>query len=92
MSQSEIARLRKQIEYECEASWQALYGLASGSAQHEVISARLRHIDFCHERLSELIGDEGATSLVCEVFNELGQLFTSPPYLAAPRFESSANP
>lgn len=83
MSQSEVARLRLQIERECEASWLALHGLTSGVAQHEVISSRLRRIDTYHEQLSTLIGDENATALVCEVFNRSGELFTPAADLRA---------
>ena len=44
---SEVAKLRQQIADECEASWQALYGLAAGVAQHEIIRQRFRNMDQC---------------------------------------------
>ena len=75
MAESEIARLRAQIEQECQASWQALYGLASGNAQHEVISTRMRRMDTHHQRLKELLGDEQATELVCQVYNHVGEMY-----------------
>jgi hypothetical protein len=85
MSTSEVARLREEIERACEASWQALYGLAAGSAQHEVISARLRRMDDCHQRLSELLGDEQAVELVCQVYNRVSETYAPVP-------ESSTQP
>ncbi|HET8845707.1 MAG TPA: hypothetical protein VFN35_29840 [Ktedonobacteraceae bacterium] len=78
MPQSEVARLRQQIERECEASWRALHELNSGSAQHKAISRRLRRIDTCHKQLCALIGDEDATALVCEAFNRSGETFIPP--------------
>ncbi len=79
MSASEVARLRAQIERECEASWQALYGLAAGLAQHEFISARMQQMDACHQRLGELLGEEQATALLCETFNRVGETFAPEP-------------
>ena len=69
MSTSEIARLRAQIEQEYEASMWALRGLASGNAQHRFISARLKRMGDYHQRLGELIGEDQATDVLCEVFD-----------------------
>lgn len=89
MSESRIARLRQCIERDCEASWLALYGLASGCAQHEVISARLRRMDASHQSLSELIGDEQATEIVCEIYNRAGETFASRQRSLAPAHSST---
>jgi hypothetical protein len=75
MSESEIARLCGQIELDCQASWMALHGLASGSAQHAFITTRLRHMDTCHQLLRGLIGEEQATEVVSEVFNRVAEEF-----------------
>jgi hypothetical protein len=77
MSQSEVARLRAEIERQCEASWSALHGLAWGNAQHAFISARLHRVETCHQLLSGLIGDEQATEMVCEVFDRVGAAYES---------------
>ncbi len=69
MSESEIARLRKQMELEHEASVWALSGLRSGTAQHAFISARMRRMDTCYQHLSELVGEERATDALCELFD-----------------------
>lgn len=66
---SEVATLRRRIEEECEASWQALYGVAAGTAQHEFIRARFRNIDACHTRLRELVGVEEARTMFCEIYH-----------------------
>ncbi len=72
MSKSEIARLRAQLEQEHAASVWALTGLACGIAQHSFINARFRRMDPCHQRLSELIGEEQATDILCDVFDGQG--------------------
>ena len=67
-TQSEVARLMEQIDLECRASWWALKGLASGTAQHAVITARLRRMDRYHGKLAQMIGEEAATDYLCEAF------------------------
>jgi len=69
MSKSEIADLRARLEREHEASVWALTGLASGTAQHTFITARFRNMDVHYKRLSELVGEEQATDVLCEVFD-----------------------
>lgn len=67
-AQSEVARLMEQIDLECRASWWALKGLASGTAQHRFITARLRRMDRYHGKLAQMIGEESAIEYLCEVF------------------------
>ncbi|MEO9031516.1 MAG: hypothetical protein ABI413_22150 [Ktedonobacteraceae bacterium] len=69
MSESEVARLRQHMELEHQASVWALSGLASGTAQHAFITARMRHMDTCYQHLSELVGEERATDVLCEIFD-----------------------
>lgn len=69
-NQSEVAQLRQRIAQECQASWWALYGLSSGTAQHRFISARLRNMESHRHRLAELVGEEQATDALCEVWDE----------------------
>jgi hypothetical protein len=70
MGGSEIARLRQRLEEEYIAGRRALYELASGWAQHRFISARMENMERCHKRLAELVGEEKATEIACEVFSE----------------------
>ena len=65
---SEVARLREQIDLECRASWAALSAFRSGTAQHRFITARLRKMDEYHGLLARLVGEEAATACVCEAF------------------------
>jgi hypothetical protein len=69
MITSEVARLRERLEAEHRACMWALQGLSSGSAQHRFITARFRRMDVCCARLGELVGEEEATTTLCEIFD-----------------------
>ena len=58
-NQSEIARLREQIELETQAMQQALNG-PSVSGSHEIINHRYDAIGQLHNQLVPLVGDEEA--------------------------------
>ncbi|MEO8971869.1 MAG: hypothetical protein ABI406_09765 [Ktedonobacteraceae bacterium] len=66
MSQSEIARIRQQIELEQQAAWLGLYGLAQGTAQHEFITAKMEHIWNLRDTLVPLVGEDEASRMMCE--------------------------
>lgn len=66
---SEVARLRQRIAEECQASWWALHGLAAGVAQHEFIIARFNNMEGYHASLVQLVGEEQATEMLCEIYN-----------------------
>ena len=68
-NQSIVARLRTQIEQEHQASVCALTGLSSGSIQHAFITRRMGHIDVAYKGLAQVIGEEQATEVLCEVFD-----------------------
>ena len=65
MSQSEIARIRQQIELEYEAAERALYGFAI-TAPHDFITARMERIHDLHVELTQHVGENEATRLLCE--------------------------
>lgn len=69
MPESEIARLHEQIEQEHAASVLALTGLASGTARHEFINARIERLEIYHHRLAELVGEKQATAFVCQILD-----------------------
>jgi hypothetical protein len=54
--QSEIARLKQQIEEEYEAAQQGLNGLAEGSARHRFITQRLVNMGLYCQQLEALAG------------------------------------
>ncbi len=69
-NQSEVARLRVQIEQEHQSCVWARDGLATGTAQHAFISRRLRHMDLSYKGLAQLIGEDQATDFLCDVFDK----------------------
>jgi hypothetical protein len=70
MNPSEVAQLRAQIEAEHAAMVWARDGLSEGSTQHAFISRRMGHTEICRQRLSQLIGDEQATAILCETWEK----------------------
>ncbi len=64
---SEIARLRRQIELECEAMRLALYGYAT-VASHEIIEQRYNNLGKHQEELERYVGREEANSIVVETY------------------------
>jgi len=69
---SEVARLMQQINEANEAAYQALYGLAQGTAQHAFITAKMEHIGECHEALKALVGEHEANMLLAETLEQAG--------------------
>lgn len=69
-STSEVAALRQRIAQECEAGWWALHGLAAGVAQHDFIHARFQSMENYHFLLTEMVGEEQATEILCDVYNQ----------------------
>ncbi|HLJ35010.1 MAG TPA: hypothetical protein VKU38_15250 [Ktedonobacteraceae bacterium] len=66
MSQSEVARIRQQIEMEQQAAWLGLYGLAQGTAKHEFINAKMERIWELRDTLVPLVGENEASRMMCE--------------------------
>lgn len=70
-NQSEIARLRQQIETQLVAMRRGLAGLSSGSARHAFINARMERIGRYQEGLADQLGEDDATLLVYGLYNEI---------------------
>lgn len=70
-NQSEIARLRQQIETQLVAMRHGLSGLSSGSARHAFINARMERIGACQEGLAGQLGENAANMLVYGLYNEI---------------------
>jgi hypothetical protein len=66
-NQSEVAWLMQQIALEYESGRAALHALASGIAQHQIITAKMERIQEAHERLSHILGDDKATEMVSSI-------------------------
>jgi hypothetical protein len=68
LNTSEVARLREQIELECQALQHLMQ--FSAVASHRAISRRYRNLDTCRDQLEPLLGEEQATKLVVDIYNE----------------------
>ena len=68
-NQSEIARLKAQIEAEIQAAQWALYGASLGAAQHQFITCRMERMGMLHEELKELVGEEEGIRLLVQVMD-----------------------
>jgi hypothetical protein len=67
---SEIARLRRQIELECEAMRLAMEGFAV-VASHQLIEQRYNSLGKYQADLEQHVGKEAATSIVIEIYTKV---------------------
>lgn len=70
-NQSEIARLRQQIETQLVAMRRGLAGLSSGTARHAFITARMERIGACQDGLASQLGEQAADMLVYTLYNNV---------------------
>lgn len=66
-NQSEVARLLAQISAEYEAAERGLTGLASGTARHEFINARVERMSELHTSLRTLVGEQAIVLIAKEL-------------------------
>jgi hypothetical protein len=64
---SEIARLKRQIETECEAMKLAMDGFRV-TASHDIINHRYSSIGGVQEQLATLVGEAEAARIMIEVY------------------------
>ncbi len=67
MSQSEVARLLKEIELTYQAAKNGLAGLAAGTARHEFIAAKMENLDQYRESLAQFVGADQAMEMLVQV-------------------------
>lgn len=68
---SEVARLREQIETQLVAMQRGISGLASGTARHAFIQARMERIGSCQEKLAARLGEDGAAVEVYGMYTKV---------------------
>ncbi|HLZ63217.1 MAG TPA: hypothetical protein VKR06_40310 [Ktedonosporobacter sp.] len=64
---SEVARLMRLIELECEAMQLAMNGYAVVAA-HELINQKYRNIGALEDQLAILVGEKEAEKIACEAY------------------------
>jgi hypothetical protein len=67
MTQSEVARIRAQIEEECAGMRNGLYGYAI-TAKHEFIHARYNRLWELQDELARYVGEHQATQEIVELY------------------------
>jgi len=68
--QSDVARLREQIERETEAMQQGLYGSAI-TARHDLIAHRYDAMEQYHNELILLVGQEEAANILTDAYSQV---------------------
>ena len=68
MAESEVARVRRQIEEECQAMNLAMTGFAI-VGRHKIIAHKYKMLDQYHEELAEMVGKTVALKFVCETYD-----------------------
>jgi hypothetical protein len=66
-NESEVARIRRQIEEESQAMHDAMTGM-SMSAKHDIIIHRYATIGQCRDQLVPLVGDEQASNMMTDAY------------------------
>ncbi len=69
-NQSEVARIRRQIELEAEALALAMSGPAI-MASHAAIDARYRNLGKAKEELASIVGEEEATDTMTDTYKRI---------------------
>ena len=68
MNTSEVARLREQIELECQAIQHLMQ--SSAVASHSIISRKYQNLDQCHQQLRTLVSEEETLHIVVEAYGQ----------------------
>jgi hypothetical protein len=67
MSESEVARLRQEIEAECIAAQQGLQGFAA-VARHAIITHRYNQMGALTDQLAQYVGEQEATAISTQIY------------------------
>ena len=67
---SEVARIRQQIELECEAMRLALFGYAT-VASHDIINHRYDVLGMHQTALEKIVGVEEANRIIYETYEKV---------------------
>jgi hypothetical protein len=72
-NESEVARLRAQIEAEQESAQRAMRSPAYGTAKHRFINARMERMGALHDALKAIVGEEQAAQILAEAMDTSGE-------------------
>jgi hypothetical protein len=84
LGQSEVARIREQIEAEMMAMRRGMYGFAAGTARHDFIKARMDNIGNYQEKLAEHVGNDEAWQSCAQIYMRIEEEAKARGELRAP--------
>ncbi len=70
MSESEVVRLRRQIELELEAMQRGMNGFALGSSRHKFIHKRMDRVGAWQDKLMAEVGEDEADEIVYGIYTQ----------------------
>ena len=71
MSESEVARLLKEIELTYEAARNGVKGISSGSTKHAFIAMKMDHLDEQRKSLAQIVGEDQAMDLLVKTLENV---------------------
>lgn len=80
-ARSEVAQILAQIQTEYESAVIGLSGLASGTASHDFITARMERMGQLHKKLFHLVGENDAIALVADTLKNCPDRSSHPGQL-----------
>lgn len=70
-NQSEVARLRRELDEETESARLGLQGLAAGASKHEFLRAKMERFGEIASELQKLVGPDETVKLLAEANDKL---------------------
>jgi hypothetical protein len=70
-NQSDVARLRKQLNDECESARLGLQGLAAGTSKHEFLREKMNRLGQIASDLQKIVGPDEAIRILSEANEKL---------------------
>lgn len=70
-NQSEVARLRRELDEETESARLGLQGLASGTSKHEFLRAKMERWGVIADELRKIVGPDETSEILAEANDRL---------------------
>ncbi len=68
-NQSDVARVKAEIELQWSAACHAMHGMSEGTLKHEIITARMERMGERHDNLREMIGEGRAAKFLVKTMD-----------------------
>jgi hypothetical protein len=77
MPDSEIARLRRELEEQAQSAWRGLYGFAE-VGKHQFITNKMERMGATWQALAKKVGLQEATRILIEIERDIDKEKTTP--------------